>query len=99
MQIRMNVETDDLADILTLVEGRIENHTVSKMKETLSEIKQDGFEDRRHTLIKEARRQYGDYDLEIDEDAALSDAETHIWVNAWVCVQTPVEDDELPLSA
>jgi hypothetical protein len=48
----------------------------------------------RDKLLKTARDLYGDDDIEIDDDAALSEADTHVWVSAWVCVPLPLEDHE-----
>lgn len=46
----------------------------------------------RDKFLEAARRFYADDDIAIDDDAALSMADTHVWVSAWVRVPLPLED-------
>jgi hypothetical protein len=94
MRIQISVDTTDLSDILKELNDRIDNDTVTTMKRTVEEAAKEGFKPFRDDLIERARALYADDDLAVDDDAALSDAETHVWVSAWVYVRLPEEDDD-----
>ena len=94
MRIQISVDTDELRDILKELDGRVHNDTVTRMKETVEEVGKESFRRLRQDLIVRARDIYADDDLEIDEDAAISEAETHAWVSAWVYVRTTDDDDD-----
>jgi len=50
----------------------------------------------RNKIVEAARRMYSDDDVEIDDEAAFSEADEHVWVSAWVRVPLPLEDHEAP---